>query len=139
MEPYLSMISLHESKINFYPFNNEFQQFFNQFLTHPLSKSREMFHLLMILMFFNLVSGSCCHKVRAWYNKKNNAWHQNSRFGYYTMQTGTVNGKAHYLADDGKNKDIQIVLRLFLVIAVYCQCSSSQIKSITQPPAFIAG
>jgi hypothetical protein len=36
-------------------------------------------------------------------------------------------------------KDIQIILRLFLVIAMYCQGSSSQIKSITQPPALLAG
>ena len=31
-------------------------------------------------------------------------------------------------------KEIQIILRLFLVIAMYCQ-----IKSITQPPALLAG
>ena len=36
-------------------------------------------------------------------------------------------------------KDIQIILRLFLVIAMYCQGSSSQIKSITQPHALLAG
>ena len=36
-------------------------------------------------------------------------------------------------------KDIQIILRLFLVIAMYCQASSSQMKSITQPPALLAG
>ena len=35
-------------------------------------------------------------------------------------------------------KEIQIILRLFLVIAIYCQASSSQIKSITQPPALLA-
>ena len=67
-----------------------------------VSKSHEMFHLLMILMFFNLVLGSCCYKVRAWYNIKNNAWHQNQfgRFGYYTLRPGTINGKAHYTSDD---------------------------------------
>ena len=32
----------------------------------------------------------------------------------------------------GHSKDIQIILRLFLVIAMYFQVSSSQIKSITQ-------
>ena len=37
------------------------------------------------------------------------------------------------------SKEIQIILRLFLVIAMYCQGSSSQIKSITQPPALLAG
>ena len=31
-----------------------------------------------------------------------------------------------------KSKEIQIILRLFLVIAMYCLGSSSQIKSITQ-------
>ena len=36
-------------------------------------------------------------------------------------------------------KEIKIILRLFLVIAMYCQGSSSQIKSITQPPALLAG
>ena len=37
-------------------------------------------------------------------------------------------------------KGIQIILRLFLVIAMYCQGSSSQIKSITQPlPLQVAG
>ena len=36
-------------------------------------------------------------------------------------------------------KEIQIILRLFLVIAMYCQASSSQIKSITQPFALLAG
>ena len=38
-----------------------------------------------------------------------------------------------------RGKEIQIILRLFLVIAIYCQASSSQIKSITQPPALLAG
>ena len=36
-------------------------------------------------------------------------------------------------------KEIQIILRLFLVIAMYCQGSSSQIESITQPPPRLAG
>ena len=39
-------------------------------------------------------------------------------------------------------KEIQIILRLFLVIAMYCQASSSQFKpvqSITQPPTLLAG
>mgnify|MGYP007048344933 CR=1 FL=1 len=35
-------------------------------------------------------------------------------------------------------KEIQIILRLFLVIAMYCQASSSQIKSIIQPPTLLA-
>jgi hypothetical protein len=38
-----------------------------------------------------------------------------------------------------KIKDIQIILMLFLVIDMYCQGSSSQIKPITQPPALLAG
>jgi hypothetical protein len=38
-----------------------------------------------------------------------------------------------------RGKEIQIILRLFLVIAMYCQASSSQIKYITQPPALLAG
>ena len=36
-------------------------------------------------------------------------------------------------------KEIQIILRLFLAIAMYCQASSSQFQSITQPPALLAG
>ena len=36
-------------------------------------------------------------------------------------------------------KEIKIILRLFLVIAMYCQDSSSQIKSITQPLPLLAG
>jgi hypothetical protein len=39
----------------------------------------------------------------------------------------------------GVDKEIQIILRLFLVIAMCCQGSSSQMKSITQPPALLAG
>jgi len=54
-----------------------------------------------------LVSGSCCHKVRAWFNVKNNAYGQRSEyFGYYTMQAGFVNGKAHFLKDADKDKAI---------------------------------
>ena len=66
-----------------------------------------MFHLLTILMFFNLVSGSCCHKIKASFAVQNNAYGQNSdRFGYYTMQAGFVNGKAHFLKDAGKARAI---------------------------------
>ena len=36
-------------------------------------------------------------------------------------------------------KEIKMILRLFQVIAMYCQASSSQIKSITQPPMLLAG
>ena len=36
-------------------------------------------------------------------------------------------------------KEIEIILRLFLVIAMCCQGSSSQIISITQPPPLRAG
>ena len=39
----------------------------------------------------------------------------------------------------GQIKEIKIILRLFLVMAMYCQGSSSQIKSITQPSALLAG
>ena len=35
--------------------------------------------------------------------------------------------------------DIQIILKLLLVLAMYCQASSSQMKSITQPPELLAG
>ena len=36
-------------------------------------------------------------------------------------------------------KEIKMILSLFLVIAMYCQGSSSQIKSITQPLPLLAG
>ena len=36
-------------------------------------------------------------------------------------------------------KEIQKILRLFLVIAMCCQASSSQLKSITQPLRLLAG
>ena len=39
----------------------------------------------------------------------------------------------------GGTKEIQIILRLFLVIAMYCQASSSQFFSITQPLTLLAG
>ena len=38
-----------------------------------------------------------------------------------------------------KNKEIQIILRLFLVIAMYCQASSSQLFSIIHPLTLLAG
>jgi len=54
-----------------------------------------------------LVSGTCCHKVRAGFSVKNNAYGvQSVYFGYYTMQAGFVKGKAHFLKDDGKGKAI---------------------------------
>ena len=34
-------------------------------------------------------------------------------------------------------KEIEIIQRLFLVIAMYCQASSRQMKSITEPPALL--
>ena len=43
------------------------------------------------------------------------------------------------LVTDDIIKEIQIITRLFLVIAMYCQGSSSQIKPITQPPLLLAG
>ena len=36
-------------------------------------------------------------------------------------------------------KEIEIILRLFRVIAMYCQGSSSQIKALTQPFPLLAG
>ena len=36
-------------------------------------------------------------------------------------------------------KEIEMIIRLFLVIAIYCQGSPSQIKSITQPLPLQAG
>ena len=70
-----------------------------------------MFHLLTILMFFNLVSGSCCQKgVLVDGNEgkdKNTAYAQRiNYFGYYTMEAGFVNGKSHFLKYDDKNKAI---------------------------------
>ena len=38
-----------------------------------------------------------------------------------------------------QGKEIQIILRLFLVIPMYCQASSSQKKSITQPAPLLPG
>ena len=43
------------------------------------------------------------------------------------------------LVTDDIIKEIQIIPRLFLFIAMYCQDSSSQIKPITQPPLLLAG
>jgi len=60
--------------------------------------------------------GTCCHKVRAWYKVKNNAYGHNSEyFGYYTMQGGFVNGKPHFLQDDGKGKAIWYVDGVWMV------------------------
>ena len=56
------------------------------------------------IWFFNRFSGKCCKSVRAWYAKdeKNNSWdRQESKFGYYKLQKGTVNGKAHYVSTKG--------------------------------------
>ena len=39
---------------------------------------------------------------------------------------------------DREFKEIEMILGLFLVIAMYCQGSSSQIKSITQPLPLLA-
>ena len=38
-----------------------------------------------------------------------------------------------------KIKEIKIIRRLFLVITMYCQASSSQFVSITQPLTSLAG
>ena len=43
-------------------------------------------------------------------------------------------GQSSRTASIGPRKEIQIILRLFLVIAMYCESSSSQFKPITQPP-----
>merc|ERR1711971_102341 len=59
--------------------------------------------VLAVGININLVSGDCCYKVAAWYKVKNNAYDQNTeRFGYYYLQPGTVNGRAHYESEDGK-------------------------------------
>ena len=43
------------------------------------------------------------------------------------------------LPTEGIGKEIQIILRLFLVITMYCQASSSQFQSINQPlPQYVA-
>ena len=52
---------------------------------------------------------------------------------YKILLTDAVKNIVH---DDGK--EIEMILRLFLVIAMYCQGSSSQIKSITQPLQLLA-
>ena len=53
---------------------------------------------------------------------------------YKILLTDAVKNIVH---DDGK--EIEMIHRLFLVIAMYCQGSSSQIKSITQPLLLLAG
>merc|ERR1719400_979 len=59
--------------------------------------------LVAIGLNVNHVSGSCCHKVKTEFSVKNNAYGQRSDyFGYYTMQAGFVNGKPHFLKEDGK-------------------------------------
>ena len=65
----------------------------------------QVFLLLLILILFNLVSGDCCNRVRAWYvtDRKNRSFDlQDSRFGYYSIKPGTINGKPHYVSDDGE-------------------------------------
>ena len=37
------------------------------------------------------------------------------------------------------SNEIQIILRLFLVVAMYCQGGSRQMKSLTQPFQLLAG
>ena len=39
--------------------------------------------------------------------------------------------------DDKEHKEIEIIHGLFVVIAMYCQVSSSQFQSITQPPTLL--
>ena len=50
---------------------------------------------------------------------------------------------AHHLlvshTDKYSTKEIQIIFGLFLFIPMYSQASSSQMKSVTQPPALLAG
>jgi len=62
---------------------------------------------ILLLCLATLTEGKCCKSVRAWYIKgeKNNSWdEQESKFGYYKLQSGTVNRKAHYIStDDGEN------------------------------------
>ena len=53
---------------------------------------------------------------------------------YKILLTDAVKNIVH---DDGK--EIEMIHRLFLIIAMYCQGSSSQIKSITQPLPLLAG
>ena len=40
---------------------------------------------------------TCCWLVRLWYTTKTHAWNlHKSKFGYYKMEPGLVNGHAHY-------------------------------------------
>ena len=48
-------------------------------------------------------------------------------------------GAVSPIVSEATGKEIKMILRLFLVIAIYCQGSSSQIKSITQPLPLLAG
>ena len=58
---------------------------------------------------------------------------------YATVFTGGVSRASSKKGVNPNTKEIQIILRLFLVIAMYCQASSSQLKSITQPLRLLAG
>ena len=59
-----------------------------------------------------------------------NPYSQEAQWGQSPFQF--INNQLH-------SKEIQTILRLFLVIAMYRQASSSRIKWITQPPALLAG
>ena len=57
-------------------------------------------------------------------------------------QTSGKTLKVHTLLSKKQNiltKEIRMMLRLFLAITMYCQGSSSQIKSINQPLPLLAG
>ena len=56
--------------------------------------------------FLYLFSGNCCKSVKAAFDTYNDStgWFKpDSKFGYYELQSGLVNDKAHYITRDGKN------------------------------------
>merc|ERR1712083_1007383 len=43
------------------------------------------------------IDQSCCWMVRLWFTIKNYSWNlHSSKFGYYKMEPGLVNGRPHY-------------------------------------------
>jgi len=50
-----------------------------------------------------IFSGDCCTEVTVGGNEVGRVEEHKSKYGNYELQSGTVNGKAHYTALDGKN------------------------------------
>ena len=75
----------------------------------------------------------------------NNSWFQGLPVAHiirsapgYTLDKGSQIHSSQKNKFEGTPKEIQIILRLFLVMAMYCQVSSSQIESITQTLPLLA-